>query len=70
MKYKLRTRAKLKIFEKILKFVRANHMENEISLEFFQEYIALLNMYKPKKVNYFLILTEFSSSNVNYSIRR
>jgi hypothetical protein len=51
MKYKLRTRAKLKIVEKILKFVKTNHMENEISQDFFQEYMALLNMYKPKKVS-------------------
>ena len=49
MKYKLRTRAKLKIVEKILKFVKINHMENEIGQEFFLEYMALLNMYKPKK---------------------
>jgi hypothetical protein len=52
MKYKLRTRAKLKIVEKILKFVKNNHMENEISQDFFLEYMALLNMYKPNQVSF------------------
>jgi hypothetical protein len=55
MDYRLKTRAKLKIMEKILKFVKQHHRESEISKEFLQEYLVLLNMYKPKKVNFFIL---------------
>ena len=50
MDYKLRTRAKLKIMEKILRYVHSNHREGDISEQFLEEYLVLLNMYKPKKV--------------------
>ena len=53
MDYRLKTRAKLKIMEKILKFVKQHHRESEISKEFLQEYLVLLNMYKPKKVDFY-----------------
>jgi hypothetical protein len=50
MKYKPTTKAKLKIFDKILDFVKFKHMENEITNEFKIEYINLLNVHNKGKV--------------------
>lgn len=44
------TKEKLKIFEKILEFVKFKHMENEITNEFKIEYISLLNIHNKSKV--------------------
>lgn len=60
MNYRLRTRAKLKIMEKVLKFVHQHKRESELSKEFLQEYLVLLNMYKPRKVSKGLRLVVYS----------
>lgn len=50
MKYKPTTKEKLKIFNKILDFVKFKHMENEITNAFKIEYIKLLNIHNKAQV--------------------